>query len=185
MYPGTYDIVDCDVESTARFCADWDAVLMNGNHGDPIYHPRFHELVSAMRQINTNIRIGINTNGSFRSEDWWMRLGTLLSRSGDTINFSIDGMPSNSSIYRVNSDWPSIAAAIKVLRRNFPRLTLRWKWIVFRYNQDQIGEGMRLASQMGFDDFKLVWSDRYMSGHELTPTKTRDQVMAEANQWRK
>ena len=36
-----------------------------------------------------------------------------------------------------------------------------WKMIVFRHNQHQVEQAMSLAGELGFDDFKLIRSNRF------------------------
>ena len=158
---------------------------MCGNHGDPIYHHDLHGLISEIRHQNNMIRIGINTNGSYRSWQWWTQLANVMTCPRDRINFSIDGLPENNHQYRKNSDWQSIEVGIKTLKRENPKLELCWKWIVFRYNEHDIRQGMRLAKELGFNRFNVVWSDRYRADDEFTPLRSRDDIESEVMECQK
>jgi MoaA/NifB/PqqE/SkfB family radical SAM enzyme len=144
-------------------------VFLCGNHGDPIYHPKFHELVSRLREANPKLNFGMHTNGAFRSIDWWKKTAAIFDHR-DSITFSIDGLPNNNELYRIGSRWETIENGIKTLVELNPNLKLVWKWIIFKYNQYDIDEGIELAKNLGFQGFKLVHSIRDDPTNLLTPT---------------
>jgi hypothetical protein len=179
---GNYLIGDCDIDTVVRACDGYKKVIMCGDHGDPIYHANLHGLISGLRLAYPSICIDIVTNGSHRSQTWWERLTPLLHK-GDSVIFSIDGMPDNNHIYRENSSWPSIETAIKILRGN-PNVRMVWKWIVFKYNELQIQQGMSLAKDLGFNKFLCIHSIRYAHGRaEFVPTKTLEDITREIQSW--
>jgi MoaA/NifB/PqqE/SkfB family radical SAM enzyme len=160
---------DCDIDSVVKLIKEKKHVIMCGNHGDPIYHPKFHELISSMRASNPQLSIGMHTNGAFRSTDWWKKTASILDQR-DRIIFSIDGLPSNNHLYRVNSKWESIENGIRTLVEYNPDIKIIWKWILFKYNQNDINEGIILAKKLGFHGFRVVKSVRYEDEDPLTPT---------------
>jgi MoaA/NifB/PqqE/SkfB family radical SAM enzyme len=174
---------DCDIDVIARACRDFDAVIMCGNHGDPIYHHDFHGLLKAIKLSNPKIGIRIVTNGAFRSAAWWQTTVALLDASKDSVTFSIDGIPSNNHLYRVNSKWPSIETAIRTISSLNPQLTLIWKWILFKYNEDDISAGIELADELGIKKFIMVSSVRYEPDHWLTPSRSYDEITQETLKW--
>jgi hypothetical protein len=126
-----------------------------GDYGDPIYHPEFVEMVSAVKQRGA--RVVITTNGSYHRADWWQELCKCLD-SGDIIRFSIDGLPDNFTQYRKNADWESIKVGIDVCRTH--PVQLFWKFIPFAYNHHQINEAQQLATNLGMG-FIVDSSDRF------------------------
>jgi MoaA/NifB/PqqE/SkfB family radical SAM enzyme len=134
-----------------------DAGFVNfcGNYGDPIYHRHFHEVVRHMKAEGFVVRV--ETNGSRRSAKWWAELAAMLTRQ-DRISLSIDGLEDTNHLYRVNSRWRDIIVAVEALRG---RVMLVWKFIVFRHNQHQIEAAIAMARELGFDDFKLMRSNRF------------------------
>lgn len=156
QYIDSIPIEDCDIDMVIKATKEKNWLHMCGNHGDPIYHPKFHELLHGVRKENPTIVFSMHTNGAFRSIDWWEKTASLLTNKKDTIYFSIDGLPNNNHIYRVNSKWESIENGIRTLARVNPNLKLIWKWIVFKYNQNQIDEGIELAKKLGFSEFEMV-----------------------------
>ena len=130
-------------------------VNLCGNYGDPIYHPRFHDVLRHFKEQGWKVRI--ETNGSYRTAAWWATTASILQRR-DILTFSIDGLADTNAIYRVNARWPDIMAAVAAMRG---RVWLIWKMIVFRYNQHQLEEARALAADLGFDEFRLIRSNRF------------------------
>ena len=174
---------DCAIDVLANACKNFDAVIMCGNHGDPIYHSDFHGLIRAIRNSNPHISMRIVTNGAFRSQAWWQTTAELLDSARDSLTFSIDGLPSNNHSYRVNSKWSTIETAIRTLSSLNPNLLLIWKWIVFRYNERDISSGIDLAAELGIKKFIMVSSVRYEQDHWLTPSKSYDEIKQETLEW--
>lgn len=174
---------DCDIPAMVAACRGYDDVLMCGNHGDPIYHRDFHSLVKALRNDCSDRSIRIITNGAFRGQQWWETTADLLRHDRDSISFSIDGLPYNNHLYRINSDWSSIEIAIKTLQRVNPTLRLAWKWIVFKHNENDALAAISLARELGMDRFTLVSSARYEQDHWLTPTKSFSEIKRKVIEW--
>lgn len=130
-------------------------VNLCGNYGDPIYHRQFHLVLRHFQ--DQGIRIRIETNGSFRSRPWWEKTAALLTRK-DQVSLSIDGLEDTNHLYRVNSRWADVMAAVEALRG---RVRLVWKFIVFKHNQHQVDAAVALARDLGFDEFKLIRSNRF------------------------
>jgi len=164
-------------------CRGFDDVLMCGNHGDPIYHRDFHSLIKALRDDCSDRSIRIITNGAFRGQQWWETTAALLTHDNDCISFSIDGLPFNNHLYRVNSDWSSIELGIKTLRRVNPTLRITWKWIAFKHNENDAPAAISLARELGMDRFTLVSSARYEQDHWLTPTQSFSEIKRKVIEW--
>jgi len=127
-----------------------------GNYGDPIYHP---DLAGMIRDLKSRgATISIITNGSYRKRSWWQELVQTLS-SGDSVTFSIDGIPENFTQYRINGDWPTIQDAIQVCVEA-PCNTV-WSFIPFSYNQNNIEQAKQLCQDLGMDKFHINHSDRF------------------------
>jgi len=158
-WPQHWQNHNIDVSDLMRFL-DCDLagkqVNLCGNYGDPIYHPEFHNLVSALKQKGCTV--SIVTNGSYRKPEWWQQLASILD-STDTMTFSIDGTPENFTQYRTNADWPSIEQAMQICAGS--RAKTVWKYIVFSYNQEHIETTGQLSQQLGLDEFQTVQSDRF------------------------
>lgn len=140
--------LDCNLQNSQ--------VTLCGNSGDPIYHKDFHHLVYSLKKRGAFVKI--TTNGSYKSVEWWTQLCDMLD-SNDSITFSIDGLPTNFTEYRINGDWDSIKQGIDVAV--IAKCQTVWKYIPFKYNQDNINEAKNLSSQLGIDEFNLSLSDRF------------------------
>lgn len=132
-------------------------VRLMGNNGDPIYHSKFHELCSRLKQ--TGCKLSITTNGSKKSTEWWKTLSSILTPD-DEITFSIDGLQDTNKIYRINSNWDSIINGFKIIKEH--NIKTEWKFIIFRYNQHQIEEARKMSKDLGFNKFRLDKSDRWL-----------------------
>jgi len=159
-----------DIDKLLRFL-DVDltdkSIMLCGNYGDPIYHPRFIELVSALKEKKAKLHIV--TNGSYKTAEWWTELTNLLDHT-DTITFSIDGLPENFTNYRINADWASIEQGIKICATS--KCKTKWKYIPFLYNQENIDQAQSLSMSLGIDEFFIDPSNRFNSKtNHLKPTE--------------
>lgn len=130
--------------------------VLCGNSGDPIYHPDFLNFVKELKRKKAQIRI--ITNGSYKSENWWINLVELLDHS-DTVCFSIDGVPDNFHKYRINGDWKSIELGLNVVGN--AKIQSEWKYIPFNFNTDSIPQAKELATKYQIEKFYVEPSDRY------------------------
>jgi len=103
----------------------------------------------------------MTTNGSHKSTEWWQDICDLLTEDDEVI-FSIDGLPENFTMYRENGDWASIKQAIAVCSKS--KVKTAWKYIPFRYNQQDIAAAENLSQELGIDKFTISPSDRFDEG---------------------
>jgi organic radical activating enzyme len=143
-------------------------ILLCGNYGDPIYHPNFIEFVTKLKQRGSVI--SIVTNGSYRTTDWWKALTSVLT-SADCITFSIDGIPTNFTQYRINADWDTIKQGIEISAES--ACQTEWKYIPFSFNSTDIESAEQFSQQLGIDRFFVDPSDRFDEATEsLKPSNT-------------
>lgn len=131
-------------------------VELCGNYGDPIYHPDLTGLIRDLK--NRGASISIVTNGGHRKRSWWQDLVQELG-SGDSVTFSIDGIPENFTQYRINGDWTTTQDAIEVCAAA-PCDTV-WKFIPFSYNENNIEQARQLSKDLGVDQFLISPSARF------------------------
>jgi MoaA/NifB/PqqE/SkfB family radical SAM enzyme len=139
---------------------------MCGNNGDPIYHSKFLELCKKFKDNNCSLHI--HTNGSAKTKAWWQNLKNILTK-GDYITFALDGLEDTNHLYRKNAKWDSIMTAVKTLKDNDFKII--WQFIPFKHNQHQIHDAKNLSKVLGFDEFKLLPSDRWLGNKDLMPDK--------------
>lgn len=138
-----------------------EKITFCGDDGDPIYA---HEFVDIIKYIKSHkdVAIVIVTNGSYKKEDWWIDLASVLTVN-DHIHFSLDGHDQSSNEqYRINSDWESIMLGVSTLRKNSP-CYMTWDMIGFKFNETNIELMKHMAKNLGFDQFQLTRSTKFGS----------------------
>ena len=161
-----FKIQDLDINAFQNFVdIPLDEITFCGNLGDAIYHSNFLELVKISKQKAASIHI--STNGSRKSKIWWVELVSLLD-GNDKVTFSIDGTPENFNTYRINGDWASIKTGIDVIADS--NVISTWKYIPFKFNENDIDYTRKLSEQLGFDHFDVQPSDRWLNQDPLQPS---------------
>lgn len=125
-------------------------IYFQGNLGDPIYHPDFHQIAEHFFSAQ---HLGLTTNGMQSKGFWNQVLSSWPSHS--TITFSIDGLQDTNSIYRAGSKWQTLEELFQLIRTTPRKCELEWKFIVFEHNKHQIEEARELAKNIGFDVFRI------------------------------
>jgi len=172
MFPRHWNNHSIDVNSLMNFL-DCDLtnmrILLCGVYGDPIYHPDFHNIISQLK--SRGAILSIVTNGSYKTKQWWEQtVGTLTEQ--DTVTFSVDGLPENFTTYRVNANWKSIKAGMKVVAHS--KCKSRWSYIPFNYNENNIEQAKDLCKKLGIKEFIINYSDRWDEGTKhLMPAKDK------------
>ena len=157
---------EINIDHIVKFVGVNAEVSMCGNNGDPIYHSKFLELCKKFK--DNNCRLSISTNGSAKTKAWWEKLKNILTKD-DCITFALDGLEDTNHLYRKNAKWDSIMTAVKTLKDNDFKMI--WQFIPFKHNQHQIYDASNLSKELGFDEFKLLPSDRWLGNKELMPDK--------------
>jgi|TARA_B100000902_G_scaffold391986_1_gene443566 organic radical activating enzyme len=157
---------EINVDHIVNFVGINAEVSMCGNNGDPIYHSKFLELCKKFKA--NNCRLHIHTNGSAKTKTWWQKLKNILNKD-DCITFALDGLEDTNHLYRKNAKWDSIMTAVKTLRNNDFKMI--WQFIPFRHNQHQINDASNLSKELGFDEFKLMLSNRWLGKKDMIPDK--------------
>ena len=157
---------EINVDHIVKFIGVNAKISLCGNNGDPIYHSKFLELCKKFKDNNCSLHI--HTNGSAKTKAWWNKLKNILT-TDDCITFAIDGLEDTNHLYRKNAKWKSIMTAISTLKdRQFKMI---WQFIPFKHNQHQILEAGNLSKELGFDEFKLTQSDRWLGKKDLMPDR--------------
>ena len=148
---------------TVDFIKDLNKVLACGNFGDPCACKEFVDMYEYMREINPNIELACNTNGSLRTQDWWARLGKVITqrpdRTGGYCTFSIDGLEDANHLYRRGTVWKNIMRNAEAFIAAGGEA--HWDFIVFEHNEHQVDEARDLAIKMGFKNFNVKRTTRW------------------------
>lgn len=145
------DIVDNSNFKRYVFC---------GGYGDAIYHPQILEILEYM--LSTDKMFFMETNGAHKPKRFWDELIELPWRQGCGFIFSIDGLQDTNHIYRKNTDWDSIMYGVNTIlsKPRKQRMRMKWKYLVFPYNQHQVEDARKFAMDLGFEEFSPVKSIR-------------------------
>lgn len=133
-------------------------MFMCGNYGDPAAGKHTLAIYHWIRNINTDITLGMNTNGGLQNSAWWQELASIMQGSQDYVVFSIDGLEDTNHIYRVNVNWHKLMqnAASFIAAGG----TAHWDMLIYQHNQHQVDSCERLARDMGFRWFRAKVSRR-------------------------
>lgn len=158
---------------TPEFIQDHvEKITFCGDDGDPIYASSLFDVISYIKSIKP-VTIVLVTNGSYRKQEWWEKLGSLLT-SDDQVHFSLDGWDQASNEkYRIGSNWVSIMVGIKTLRKSSD-VFMTWAAIGFSFNETQIDLMRSSAKSLGFDDFQLTKSTKFGKMYPLYLTNGSD-----------
>lgn len=144
---------DLDLDDIIKFldCNSGNKIsemLLNGNHGDPIYYPYLFDFIDTFRDTK---RFRISTAANQQPAKFWENFARRLS-SKDIVYFSIDGLEHNNHLYRQNSNWQSIMTAVDIMRSECSA-RLIWKTLIFSYNQNEIKQIQEFAESKGLEFF--------------------------------
>ena len=147
-------------------------MFMCGNYGDPAAGRHTLEIYRYFREINPDIVLGMNTNGSIQNTTWWTHLGKLFHLAQDYVVFSIDGLADTNHLYRRGVDWHKMMTNIRSYISTGARA--HWDMLVYRHNQHQVDACQQLARDMGFSWFRAKVSKRSTQGDLALPVGWQD-----------
>lgn len=131
-----------------------------GTFGDPILNNYLIKMCEYVKVNSQCTKIVINTNGSARNARWWKDL-TCSMPNNHSIFFDLDGVDQHThSMYRINTDWSTIIANARVVIENQGNAV--WHFINFKHNQHQATEAKQLSQTLGFKEFVLKDTRRFM-----------------------
>lgn len=154
------DIADMDMDHFRALMRPENGITnltYNLSLSDPVYSGVFLEQLEYLNTLERRPKINISTNGSGRTERWWLKLAGLLAQK-DRVEFAIDGLEDTNHIYRVNSKWDTIVLGIRTLRKNWSG-KMMWRYVIFEHNYHQVLQAQQLAIELGFDSFRPVVGD--------------------------
>jgi MoaA/NifB/PqqE/SkfB family radical SAM enzyme len=137
------------------FIRQLNALAMCGNLGDPIIAQDCLEIFQYLRELNTTMRLTLNTNASARQSDFWKG----LAQANVKILFGIDGLADTHEIYRIDTDWHKIIENAKtfIAAGGYAE----WHMLVFKHNEHQVEECRALSTELGFKVFTSKHTSRF------------------------
>ncbi|MDB4941464.1 MAG: hypothetical protein JWP97_998 [Labilithrix sp.] len=132
-----------------------------GNYGDPMVARDTLPIFEYLRAENPAMELGLFTNGSGRTRDFWEGLARVTSY----VRFSIDGLEDTNHLYRRGTQWARIMESVKAFIGAGGRA--EWDFIVFKHNEHQLEEARALAASLGFSRFFLKKTSRFLSNGKV------------------
>lgn len=141
--------------------------------GEPFLHPQFLEMVSYAKQ--TNLFTATSSNGHFFSDE----IAQETVKSGlNQLIISIDGLDQDSyQKYRIKGNLEKVIGGTKTLikwKRQMKATTphVIWQFVVFKHNEHQVPDVLKLASEIGVDEVSIKTAQvyNYESDTEFIPT---------------
>lgn len=145
------------------FLAQLEQIWLCGNYGDPIVARDTLEIIRYFQSHNPYLRVGMNTNGSARTEAWWSELGSVL----EYCHFGIDGLKDTNLLYRRRTDFEKIIRNACAYIASGGKAT--WEFIAFEHNEHQIEEARAMASELGFQRFRVRRTGRFYFDGAIQP----------------
>ena len=157
--PNELSLEDVKLLFTPDVLVQLEKIYMCGNYGDPASARQTLEMYEYFRSVNTNLTLGMNTNGGIRFPDWWTRLAKVMNKPNDYVVFSIDGLEDTNHLYRRNVRWSKVMDNAKAFIDAGG--SAHWDMLVFEHNKHQVDEAYKLAKDMGFNWFRAKVSRRF------------------------
>jgi MoaA/NifB/PqqE/SkfB family radical SAM enzyme len=145
-----------------------------GNYGDPMVARDCLEVFSYLREHGPNLNLDLHTNGSARRPEWWRELAEIMKQGPHYLRFGIDGLEDTNHLYRRGTDWKTVMRSAEAFIDAGGRA--EWDFLVFRHNEHQVEEARRLADDMGFKEFFVRKTGRFLDAGELE-TSDRFEVL--------
>ena len=136
-----------------------------GNYGDPIVAHDCIPVFRYLREHGPRLHLDLHTNGSARRPDWWRELAGIMKAGPHYLRFGIDGLEDTNHLYRRGTDWKTIMRSAEAFIEAGGRA--EWDFLVFRHNEHQVEQARRLAEDMGFAEFFVRKTGRFLDAAEL------------------
>lgn len=139
---------------TREFTQQLDHVYFSGVYGDPCLNKLLPEFVNYLVD-NGCKTVSIDTNGGYRSEDWW----SSLAHPNVLINFALDGTDNEAlEKYRIGVKYDKVYANLKAYVAAGGQA--QWNFIAFKHNEHQIETARQLAEELGVK-FRLKVTQKF------------------------
>lgn len=130
-------------------------INFEGQLSDPVHHPKFIEMLKMCKANGNSVSVQHSSAGKPIK---WYREAFKAYRKVHW-RFSMDGLPESSPTYRINQDGKKLFEIMKIAI-DMLETKPSWQYIVFKYNENEIDEAIKLANKIGIN-FYLVKSSRW------------------------
>ena len=145
-----------------------------GNYGDPMVARDCIEVFRYLREHGPQLNLCLHSNGSARRPEWWRELAGIMKQGPHYLRFGIDGLEDTNHLYRRGTDWKTVMRSAEAFIEAGGRA--EWDFLVFRHNEHQVEEARKLAEDMGFKEFFVRKTGRFLDAGELE-TSDRFEVL--------
>jgi len=134
-----------------------------GNYGEPLAARDLIPILEYIWKHNSTIFIEVASNGHPRNEDWWWDLCQVVHNKPFKVVFGIDGINQEQhEMYRRNTSFNRIMQNAEFFINNGGNA--EWQMLIFKHNEESIGEAAFMSVQKGFSAFRPVVTERFWSG---------------------
>jgi MoaA/NifB/PqqE/SkfB family radical SAM enzyme len=130
-----------------------------GNFGDPMLNDEFIDMIRYTVSVNPNVGIGVHTNGGARKPSWWQDLALALPVD-HMVHFGIDGLEDTHSLHRIGTTYENVIKNASAFIQSGGNA--EWTFLEFKHNEHQVEECQRRAKELGFKNFVLKSSSRFV-----------------------
>lgn len=130
-----------------------------GNFGDPMLNNDLIDMCDYATKTAPNVGMSIHTNGGLRNHEWWARLAKALPKNHRVV-FALDGLADTHALYRVGTDFNKIINNAKAFMAAGG--IADWVYIRFKHNEHQVELARQMATDLGFNEFILKDSSRFI-----------------------
>lgn len=135
-----------------------------GTWGDPIMNKDIFKIIEYIMN-NSEARVLINTNGSFRNTDWWWELGVLC-KDRVSVMWAIEGITQEQqSLYRQNTNLETILENMEVF--SFAGGLSQVFTVTFKHNENDLYDIAKLSKKHGARDIFFVQSNRFYENNKF------------------
>jgi len=138
-------------------------LTFGGNFGDLCCNPEVLEIAAYIRQLNLDITLEGDTNGSYGDPDWWQALGASFKKGA--MVFALDGLADTHRLHRRGTDFHKIIRNMRAFVAGGG--VAQWQFIVFKHNEHQLQAAEDLAQAIGCRRFYALVSRDFSP--DLTP----------------
>ena len=131
---------DLSMENFKKILAFFKEIYFCGQISDPIFHPQFIEFLKLCKD---NHNVIIHTAASHKPESWYRE--AFQANKNALWTFGIDGLPKDSHKYRVNQDGEKLFKMACMASKM--GLWVKWQYIVFKYNENDIETARKMAKK--------------------------------------
>lgn len=140
--------------------------------GEPLMNKEIFDMVAHAKKMK--VYVTVSTNAHFLSKE---NCSNIIQSGLDHLIISLDGIDQETySKYRIGGDFKKVLTGIKELmtakkRLNFKRPLVTLQFLVFKYNQHQIGDFKKLGESLGVDAVSIKSAQIYdlEHNHDMIP----------------